>query len=359
MRPLVLIVALLLLLPLSAAAGSGGTGITQLLSLPIPDSVELCGEPVPLDREDVVERVDLELVVSLGSPITTALWFKRIPRYFPFIEAALREKGLPDDLKYVALVESNLRADAVSSAGATGPWQFMAGTGSACGLERSSWRDERRDWEQATRAALDHLAELREYFGSWPAALAAYNAGKARVAQAMEAQGQVDFYGLRLPRETERYVFRAIAAKLLVENPSAYGIDLEGARLYEPEDVAEVTVEVQRRQMPVAAVAEAAGVSYRRFLELNPSLVSRELPRGAHRVAVPAAAATELGGGLARWERENPEPKIVYYEVRRGDTLSAIARSHGVQLTDLMGWNNLTPRSVIRPGQALAVHAVD
>ncbi|MBE0616570.1 MAG: lytic transglycosylase domain-containing protein, partial [Proteobacteria bacterium] len=314
MRALAMIGTLLLLSALPAAGAQGGAGITQMLSLPIPASVALCGEPVPLDREDVVERVDLELVVTLGNQISTTLWFKRIPRYFPFIEQAIREKGLPEDLKYVALVESNLRADAISSAGATGPWQFMAGTGSACGLERSSWRDERRDWEQATRAALDHLAELREYFGSWPAALAAYNAGKSRVAQAMEAQGQVDFYGLRLPRETERYVFRVIAAKLLVENPAAYGIELEGARLYEPEEVAEATVEVQRRQVPVAAVAGAAGVSYRRFLELNPSLVSRELPRGTHRVVVPAGAEEGVGRGLALWERENPEPKTVYYE---------------------------------------------
>ncbi|MFU8856477.1 MAG: transglycosylase SLT domain-containing protein [Deferrisomatales bacterium] len=352
-------VGVLFVSSLSARAEEGGAWVSHLLSLPVPAAVTLCGEPVPLDREDVLERLDLELVVTLGSPVTTSLWFKRSPRFFPMIERALRDRGLPGDLKYVALVESNLRSDAVSSAGATGPWQFMPGTGSSYGLDRSPWRDQRRDWEEATRAALDHLAELREYFGSWPAALAAYNAGKSRVARAMEAQGQTDYFGLRLPRETERYVFRVIAAKLVFEDPAAYGIRLDGARRYAPEELVEVILEVQRRAMPVAAVAEAAGVSYRRFLELNPSLLSRELPRGDHRIQVPLAAEARFDLSLARWERENPEARTVYYEVRAGDTLSAIARQHRVPLADLLSWNDLTPRSIIRPGQALAVHTVD
>lgn len=343
----------------SARADQGGAWVGHLLSLPVPESVTLCGEPVPLDREDVLERLDLELVVALGNPVSTAMWFKRSPRYFPAIEQTLRERGLPDDLKYVALVESNLRADAVSPAGATGPWQFMSATGSAYGLDRSAWRDDRRDWEQATGAALDHLKDLWEHFGSWPTALAAYNAGKARVSRAMEAQGETDYYGLRLPRETERYVFRIIAAKLLLEDPAAYGIHLEGARRYGPEELAEATIEVRRRGIPVAAVAQAAGVSYRRFLELNPSILGPDVPRGTHRIRVPAPAEADFARVLARWERANPEPRTVYYEVRPGDTLSAIARRHGVQLADLLTWNGLTPRSIIRPGQALAVHTVD
>lgn len=342
------------------AAGAGeGAWISHMLALPIPEVFEFCGESVPLDREDIAERLDLELVSTLGNPVSTTLWFKRIPRYFPLIEEAIRARGLPEDLKYVTLVESNLRVDAVSSAGATGPWQFMASTGSSCGLDRSTWRDSRRDWEKATEAALDHLVELRGAFGSWACALAAYNAGRSRVAQAMESQEQKDFYGLRLPRETERYVFRAMAAKLVVENPQAYGISLEGARVYRPLDAAGVDVTVERRSLPVGVLAAAAGVSYRHFLELNPWIVGNSLPRGVHRVVLPAGAEGPFLTAMGEWNRQNPEPKTTVHAVRPGDTLSGIARRYGVALRDLMSWNDLNPRSVLRPGQELAVHSVD
>lgn len=347
-----------------AFAGSGraedpGGSITRLLHLPLPESLSFCGEPVPLNREDVAERLDLELIVTLGSPVRTTLWFKRMPRYFPAIESELRRRSLPEDLKYVALIESNLRADATSYAGAAGPWQFIRSTGSRYGLDRASWKDERRDWDEATRAALDHLADLHEHFGTWPLTLAAYNAGRMRVSQALETQGQEDFYGLDLPRETERYVFRALAAKLVVEDPQSYGIRLEGAYLYAPEDTRQVVVEVRRQGLPPAALARAAGVSYRRLVLLNPWLTGADLPRGTHRLEIPAPAAETFDDALAKWETEHPEPKRIYYRVRRGDTLSAIARRHNVGVGDLCAWNRLTPRSVIRPGQELVVRSVD
>jgi membrane-bound lytic murein transglycosylase D len=333
--------------------------ISRLLRLPIPDTLTFCGESVPLDREDVSERLDLELIVTLGSPVRTTLWLKRIPRYFPLIEHEIESRGLPPDLKYVAVIESNLRASAVSSAGAVGPWQFIRSTGDVCGLERTRWRDERRDWLAATRAALDHLADLREHLGSWPLALAAYNAGEGRVTRSLETQGETDFYGLRLPRETERYVFRALAAKLVVEDPKAYGIDLDAASTYPPNDTAVVDLDVKRRSLPVAVVAEAAGVSYRWLVELNPWIRAERLPRGAHRIVMPADSRSAFAPALSRWEADNPEPKTVYYQVRRGDNLSVIARRHNVRLRDLCAWNGLSTKSIIRPGQKLMVQTVN
>ena len=348
---------------LRPAAGAvpplGAATINHLLNTQVPEQMEFCGEPVPLERPDVAERLDLELVVILGSPVSTTLWFKRIPRYFPMVEAELERRGLPQDLKYVALVESNLRATARSSAGAVGPWQFIGSTGTEMGLERRAWVDERRDWQKATVAALDYLTAMRDSFDSWPAALAAYNAGRRRVSQAMEDQQHTSYYDLVLPRETERYVFRMLAAKLVVEDPERYGIRVPEAHLYAPLDVAAHEFRVQRRTLPVAAVAQAAGVPYRELRRLNPWLVGAPLPRGTYRIQVPTANAGGFDAGLSRWEAANPEPQRVYYEVRRGDTLSAIARRHIVSLHSLLQWNGLNSRSIIRPGQELVIQLVD
>ena len=333
--------------------------INHLLNTPVPERMEFCDEPVPLERPDVVERLDLELVVILGSPVTTAMWVKRIPRYFPQVEAELERRGLPQDLKYVALVESNLRASARSSAGAVGPWQFVGSTGREMGLERRAWVDERRDWQKATTAALDYLSALRDSFGSWPAALAAYNAGRGRVSRAMEEQQHTGYYDLVLPRETERYVFRMLAAKLVIEHPERYGIRVPEAHLYAPLVVAVHEFRVRRRELPLAAVARAAGVPYRELRRLNPWLVGAPLPRGTYRIQVPTATEGNFDSELARWEAANPEPQRVYYEVRRGDTLSAIARRHSVSLRSLLQWNSLNSRSIIRPGQELVIQLVD
>lgn len=329
--------------------------ITRLLNLPIPQSLTFCGEAVPLNREDVAERLDLELMDTVGSPIRTALWFKRVPRYFPAIEAALKEKGLPQDLKYVAVIESNLRDDAVSDAGAIGPWQFMRDTAALMGLERSGWREGARDWVDSTRAAVAHLADLRTAFGSWTLALAAYNSGKGRVSRALESQGVQDFYDLRLPRETERYVFRALAAKLVMENPEAYGIRLEKARLYFPEDAPLLELSITRSSVPLSALARAAGISYRGLRRLNPWMTGTDLPRGTHRIRVPAARKASFQSAVTKWEAENPDVRIVRHKVQKGETLKGVARKNGVSVSDLCAWNGLDSGAPLRKGQELTL----
>jgi membrane-bound lytic murein transglycosylase D len=354
---------------------SGQSLINQLLRLPIPESVYFCDEPVPLNFEDSYERLDYELVSILGSPVATTLWFKRAPRYFPLIEAIIQDMGLPSDLKYVALIESDLRASAVSTAGAVGPWQFMLPTANFCGLNKNGWCDDRMHWERATRAALKHLSDLKNSLGSWALALAAYNAGQGRVAKALEEQGAYDFYSLRLARETERYVFRAIAAKLVMENPSWFGIDLTGARLYRPEAVSSVSVNIPVASVSVAGMAKAVGVSYRRFLELNPWITARELPRGTYEILVPAgregllkdfvsgltarlpavqeaSSSLSLGPSVAVASTSAPAG-IKHHVVKKGDTLSSIAREYGVSVEDIREWNKLSPNSSIQPGQRL------
>lgn len=347
--------------------------INQLLRLPIPESVFFCNEPVPLNFEDSYERLDYELVSILGSPVSTTLWFKRAARYFPLVETIIQEMGLPLDLKYVALIESDLRANAVSTAGAVGPWQFMLPTASFCGLNKNGWCDDRMNWEKATRAALKHLSELKNLLGSWTLALAAYNAGQGRVSKALEEQGAYDFYSLRLARETERYVFRAIAAKLVMENPSLFGIDLSGARLYRPETVSNVSVNILAVGASVAGMARSVGVSYRRFLELNPWITAKELPRGTYDILVPdgregllrafvaqlsgvqdVSPSLSMGSGVAA--PASAPVHVRQHVVKKGDTLSSIAREYGVSVEDIREWNKLAKDAAIQPGQKLLLH---
>jgi hypothetical protein len=351
-----ILVAVLLFYSSPVLAGPGDV-ITSILNVPLPSELEFCGEKVPLEREDVAERLEIELMVILSNPVSTSLWFKRRERYFPMIEEEIAKAGLPLDLRYVPVVESNLRAEAISSARAVGPWQFMYTTGKTYGLGRDAWRDDRKNWEKSTDAGLRHLKDLYDEFGSWPLALAAYNAGKRRLAGNMEQQEERGFYGLTLPRETERYVFRIMAAKLILENPGDYGIDLTDARLYPPEQAVAMEVKVTRASLPLSAIAEASGASFRVIKGLNAWTRRESLPKGTHVVKIPVTAKDVFAARLAAWEKKHPEPKIVYHKVRRGDTLSAIAQKYGVRLNELMAWNSLGSRTVIYPGQRLTVRS--
>jgi len=251
----------------------------------------------------------------------------------------------------------------------------MLPTANFCGLNKNGWCDDRMHWERATRAALKHLSDLKNSLGSWALALAAYNAGQGRIAKALEEQGAYDFYSLRLARETERYVFRAIAAKLVMENPSWFGIDLTGARLYRPEAVSSVSVNIPVASVSVVGMAKAVGVSYRRFLELNPWITARELPRGTYEILVPAgregllkdfvsgltarlpavqeaSSSLSLGPAVAVASTSAPAG-IKHHVVKKGDTLSSIAREYGVSVEDIREWNKLSSNSSIQPGQRL------
>jgi LysM repeat protein len=354
---------------------------SRLLSIPIPEEVTICGEVVPLDREDVRERLDYEMAVILGSNIQTSVWLKRVPRFFPSIESAIILKDLPADLKYVSVVESNLKPESLSSAGASGPWQFMPETARLYGLRREVWCDERRDWGRATDAALTMLAALRKSLGSWTLAFAAYNAGEGRVRNAMERQAETDFFGLKLPTETERYVLRIIAAKLILSDPARYGIDIRSAEFYPPLATREVSVELKSRGMGLPALAKAANVSYRYLLRLNPWLNGSDLPRGRYVLTIPrescdtfTARLMEYESPAQRAERVTPIERVkartasaapeddsdtLTYQVQPGDTLSSIAKRHDIRLDSLLSGNGLAPDSVIKPGQALKVPLSD
>ncbi|MFQ5894182.1 MAG: lytic transglycosylase domain-containing protein, partial [Nitrospinota bacterium] len=269
-----------------------------LAAYKLPPSITFCGEHVPQELWDVRERLEREFLSMLAAEPVVILWLKRAHRYFPHIEQRLGLAGLPNDVKYMTVVESNLNPQARSWAGAEGLWQFIPSTGRKYGLKRTYWVDERREFEKATDGALKYLKDLFEEFQSWPLAMAAYNAGTERVREAMLTQGVSNYYQLALPKETERYVFRIIAAKVVLERPAQYGFALDEPELYEPLNTEWVAVKVRGRSLHLREVAEAAGTYFRHIKQLNPQLRRDSLPRGTHRIRVPAWAAKDFHANL-------------------------------------------------------------
>jgi membrane-bound lytic murein transglycosylase D len=216
---------------------SGPLSLVHGQQIPVyqwPDSLTLCGERVPLERQDVWEMVDQAFISSIYNQPRVILWIKRAHRYFPYLEKRLRERKLPDDLKYVVIVESALKTYATSSAKAVGPWQFMDGTGKKYGLRSDRWIDERYNFERATEAALSYLSDLHKEFNNWPLAIAAYNCGENRMARDLKTQGISNFYDADLPLETEAYIFSIVAAKSILTNPAAYGYSIPVTERYAP-----------------------------------------------------------------------------------------------------------------------------
>lgn len=266
-------------------------------ALYIPDSIEFCGEKIPLEFGDVRERLETQLMVLANQRVQVTLWFQRKDRYFPGIEKVLETRKLPSDLKYVPVIESSLIIRARSRSNALGIWQFMEPTGKENGLHVADDIDERMHTEKSTQAALDYLSELRSEFGTWSLALAAYNVGPGRIREEIYNQGTSDYYSMVLPDETERYVFNAIAAKLIFENPEKYGYALAEIVPFKSPEFREIDVKLVNF-VPVKILAFCAGTTYREFRSLNPWLIGVNLPKGSHKLKIPTTQATEFSKKL-------------------------------------------------------------
>jgi hypothetical protein len=319
-----------------------------------PTELELCGERVPLDQRDVAERLDREFNIAVHDPAQVVMWLKRAQRYFPYFEKRLKEAGLPEDLKYLAVAESSLLSLARSYAGAVGTWQFIADTGRRYGLRRNRYFDDRLNVEKATDAALRYLKDLKDEFGSWSLAMAAYNCGERRVRDEIKEQGQKDYYQLYLPLETRRYLFRIMAAKIILQNPEQYGYLLKPSRLYDPIPRDVVTIKL-RRMTHLRTLAAAAGSTFYNMKQLNPEVRGDYLPSGTHRLNVPQGQGASLAKRLAKM-RPDPAPPHAVWVVKSGDTLSLIAHQTGVTISALRRANRLNS-SQIFPGQRLVIPA--
>ncbi|MDR1872276.1 MAG: lytic transglycosylase domain-containing protein [Deltaproteobacteria bacterium] len=253
----------------------GRTGAVKV-DYTAPIRLSLCGEALPLDRPAVRERLEAEFLLAAHHPAQIGLWRRRAKRYFPAIEAALKASGLPDDLKYLAVAESDLRPTVFSPAGAAGIWQFIPSTARRYGLAVNKKEDQRLLAEPVLGAGLKYLKVLRDRFGDWALAMAAYNAGEARIGRAIKDQGFNDYYELRLPRETERYVYRIAAIKAILSEPLAYGLNNSTPpSLYQPVKFQE-TERTFKEPIAWTDLAQQLNIDYKELRSLNPHLANQE-----------------------------------------------------------------------------------
>ncbi|MBU2549154.1 MAG: transglycosylase SLT domain-containing protein [Proteobacteria bacterium] len=316
---------------------------------PLPDRLVLCGEPMPLDNRHVYEMLDREFTITVWNPAQVFLWLKRKNRYFPHIENRLAAWKMPDDLKYLAVAESNLIPEIRSRAGATGVWQFMHQTGLRFGLEKNQDVDERRSFIYSTEAALKYLKHLRGLFGGWTLAMAAYNCGEGRILGAMKDQEARDYYRLELPDETERYIYRIAAIKLILENPTKFGYHLPDEKAYPPIEVDVVQVNL-KENIHVARAAQAIGTDFKELKLLNPQIIGSDLPRGQYELFVPKGSGKLMSDFLNRGGSPTSQIHLTsdrYYTVKRGDTLSGIAAKTGVPMDTIRRLNNMRGATVL------------
>ncbi len=240
-----------------------------------PPKVDFAGEKTPLNIYDVRERFDRELLVNANLHSSTILILKRANRVFPIIEPILAKNGVPDDFKYLAVIESSLAPTAVSASGARGIWQFMPDTAKEKGMEVNDIVDERYHIEKATEAACSYLLAAKAKFGNWTLAAASYNGGMNGVTKKIEEQQVTDYYDLLLTDETSRYVFRILALKEIMKNPAKYGFQIDPADLYE--NLPTRKVEVDSAIADLASFAKAQGINYKILKLHNPWMRDKKL----------------------------------------------------------------------------------
>jgi hypothetical protein len=317
------------------------------LTYRLPEEITFCDERIPLEKRYVWERLDKEYLLALGNTPQVLLWLKRSNRYFPYIEERLREEELPEDLKYLAVIESDLIQDVRSPVGAAGPWQFMKFTARKMGLRVDSVIDERYDFRQSTDAAIKYLKRLNRTFNSWIVSVAAYNLGITRIQSEMRKQRIDDYYYLELPEETERYVFRAIAAKLILSKPEKFGFILEKDQYYHPIQYDVVDLRI-RGTTSLKTIAKASQTYLKTIKSLNPQIRRLYLPPGNYLIKIPQ-------GKMDAFEENFKRSPNAIHVVRKGDNLTKIARRYNVSISQLLRLNGMQGAETIYPGQQLVV----
>ncbi len=355
---IILIVTIIIAGAINAEAQIGwhqSVGQSLINALKISEPLTFCNEPVPLSDPDVKERLERELLVSLDNSADVILWLKRANRYFPHIEKILKNNALPDDLKYIVIAESSLKPLATSNKGAVGFWQFIENTGVKYGMKINNDIDERRNFFTSTEAATAYLKNLHALFDSWTLAAAAYNMGEEGLKTEMLMQKVNNYYQLYLNQETQRYVFRILAAKIILSNPEKYGYYLTEEDLYKPVqfDHVEITAD---QPVPLYIIAQAANTYFKVIKDLNPHIKNYYLPAGQYDLLVPKGAASGFSKRYENLLKQWLDEKVKsVYTVKKGDNLSAIAKHFNVSVKAIMIWNGISNAKDFSSGDKLFI----
>ncbi|NTV45664.1 MAG: transglycosylase SLT domain-containing protein [Chlorobiales bacterium] len=321
------------------------------------ETMQFCGESVPMTEMDVFERYEREFLVIVNDRPQVALYLKRAGRFFPYIEKRLKEADMPDDIKYLVVAESAM-LNVSSSAGAAGFWQLMPKVATSYGLEVSTVIDERYNLEKSTTAAIKYLKEAYKRFGSWTLAAASYNMGMYGTSDELQFQNKGDYYDLWLNSQTSRYIFRILTIKEVMENTSKYGYG--DVRPYPAIETREVVV---KEQIPnVAEWAAQQGASYKVVKLLNPWIRSRKLPEppklvSEYRILLPKDAAELKRAAYSYSGNGGQETAMAngYYIVSEGETLQSIANKCGLSVEEIRAQNKVKEDENLKPGMKLKI----
>ena len=327
-----------------------------MANIKFTEPIDFCGEPVDLANPEVRERLEKELLLTIWDRPQVILWIKRSTRYLPIIEKMLSENAMPDDLKYVAIIESALRPHAGSRKRAIGFWQFLKSTGQKYGLRINAEIDERRNIFTSTQAAINYFKDLHTMLGSWTLSAAAYNMGELGLESEIVSQKINDYYRLYLPLETQRYMFRIIAAKIILTNPEKYGYRFTEQDLYPPLQFDRIHLECFQ-DTPLHIIASASNTHFKVIKDLNPEIRGHFLAAGMHSLLIPRGAENgfqvRFKQLVQEWLAENQQR---VYVVKQGDNLTTIAERFNVPLPALLIWNRLDGRKPIHPGERLVIY---
>lgn len=280
LKPVFLVINMAVIMMVLSSASSGISSNVdekdvRFEAAEIPDEISFAGEKMPIERFDVKEALDRELLSNAYFHSQTIRYIKLAPRYLSIIEPILKEEGIHDDFKYLALAESGFNPRAISPARAVGFWQIMKGTGTDYGLEINAEVDERYHIEKATRVACSYLKDAYKKFGSWTLVAAAYNRGMTGVKRQMDRQKQDDYYDLLITTETARYVYRIVALKLILENPEKYNFYISEDEKYPV--IPTKKVEIKGSISSFVDYAKKHGISYKMLKDFNPWLRENKL----------------------------------------------------------------------------------